>query len=99
MVFIVQDKQEDPLTYIGSLTVLAAAEDLVRALEDQDREDGCYEPGRYIVRKAGLCYSDESKTCGYAHNCICMLEKPDIDCPKAKRRAVQLAENPQTPVW
>lgn len=89
--YIIQDKKEDRLKYVASFTTRAAAEAVVRDLEDQDKRDGIYEPDQYVVNRRGICYNDTSKTCGHCTNCICMLEHPDLDCPLVKKRAALAA--------
>lgn len=92
MIWILQDKKEDPLRYIGSFTARKAAEEMLQELEDQDRRDGIYEPDQYALVRRGICYSQESKTCGNCTNCICMLENPSEDCPKVKEKKKKEAE-------
>ena len=81
MIYIIQDKYEDPNKYIASFTTQAAAEVLLRELEEQDKADNCWEADKYRISRHGICYNDFSKECGHCTNCICMLENPDIDCP------------------
>ena len=90
MLFTLQDKYEDPLRYIGSFTTRAAAEDMLRELEEQDRRDNVYENDKYIITRRGICYNSFSKKCGYCTNCICMLTHPDIDCPLVKQRTREI---------
>lgn len=97
MIFIIQDKNEDPIQYIASFTTSLAAEDLLKELEAQDREDGSYEPDKYRIRRAGICWNDYSKECGNCTNSICMLERPEKDCPLVKKKAAMAADGAAQP--
>lgn len=96
MIFIVQDRQEDPMHYIGSFTLPEAAADLIRDLEEQDQEDREYEPDRYSISRKEICFSDHSISCGNCTNCICMLEHPERDCPAAKKERSKAADRQET---
>lgn len=81
MIFTVQDREEDKLKYIATVTSRLAAEDLVKMLHEQDAADGCLDPDRYLIKKRGLCYSETSKTCGMCTNCVCMADDWETQCP------------------
>lgn len=90
-VYIIQDRHEPWNRYAATRATERDARELVRELEDFDRDDGVYEPDRYTVKKRAYCYNDYAEKCGYGHLGICMLENPDIDCPLVRKRAAAMA--------
>lgn len=85
-VYIIQDKYDPWNRYAASMPTEAAARKLILETEESDRESGEYEPDRYSVKERGYCFNDYAAQCGCCTNGICMLEKPDIDCPLVKNR-------------
>ena len=92
MVFIIQDTlEQDARKYCASRSTLEEAQTLVKDCESFDREMDEFIPDRYQIKKRGYCYNDYSQKCGYCTNGICMLDKPDIDCPLVRKRAAMMA--------
>ena len=83
--YIIQDKHDDPGRYIASLPTFGEAVLLTDFFEGLDRSDGTYDPDRYLISKREYCYSDFADRCGHCHKGICLLERPDTECPKATK--------------
>ena len=79
--FLVQDKYEDPEKFIAEFTALSRAEDFVRELEEQDKDDNVYEEDKYTISKRLLCYRPVARKCGHNNKSICMLPDPHTQCP------------------
>ena len=93
MVFIIQDKKEpDQRKYCASRPTLKEAQELIKDCESFDRELDEYIPDRYSIKKRGYCYNDYSSKCGYCTTGICMLDKPDIDCPLVRKISIIVAK-------
>lgn len=85
-VYVIQDKYQDPLTYIVSAGSMRPAVQIRLELEDIDRLDNVYEPDRYRIAKREYCYSDYSEKCGAGYKGICMLPDPEKDCPALRQK-------------
>lgn len=87
MLYIIQDKREADNSLVVTATTSKMAKEIIRELEEIDRKDGVYEPNMYIARRRGICYNQASQWCGNCVKSICMLENPEKDCPKSRRKA------------
>lgn len=87
-VYVIQDKYDDPLTYIASAGSMNMAVLIRLDLEDLDRQDNAYEPDKYRISKHEYCYSGYTEKCGACYKGICMLADPEKDCPAVKRRLI-----------
>ena len=89
MVFVIQERSEDPKRYVATRPTKEEAESLVKDIESFDMELDEYVPHRYVISKHGYCYNQFAAVCGWCTNGICMMMAPDINCSLARMRALQ----------